>query len=473
MDIKTKGDAIKVIADLKTEQKRLADANRSLSENLDKKAQAIKDVQQKMAELSAPKVETVSEKEATLRKHVRADGTLDAESLINDPVDRGDWHVDLKKMVDDRNMARLMTKSGQGCAKLDERIERHMQSAPGVIKRAFSDASGVGAEWIPDLLLPELYKKLYSPTALEGAFRAMDMPGKEVRLPYMTGKVRPYLKSAATWSSITAQDDTTSQVSITAKSLAARITLDADAAEDSVIFGLDYARDSLVDSISAAVEDAIINGSLDSTHADLNTTGSPRAWNPRSRWNTADLGAAGDHRRAWDGLRAIANDQSSKYDANAISGSNPYADIMSARAVLGAPHSSGGDLLMIVSPEVMALYLLEMSQVATIDAFGPSATVLTGSLAKLAGMDVVVSSFMTADLNADGNYDGSTTSKTGYLIVDRSRYMQANYKPLTIDVDREITKGQIEVVATRRTAFVNVDGTGSKNVVFGYNIANS
>ena len=303
------------------------------------------------------------------------------------------------------------------------------------------------------------------------------MPGKEVRLPYLNTQVRPYLKSAATWTSIAALDDATDQVSITAKSIAARITLDADSVDDSIIFGLDYARDSLVDAVASAVEDGILNGDTASTHADLNTTGSPRAWNPRSRWaagtGTGALGVASDHRRAWIGLRAGSTDKSSTYDGSGIEGSSAYASIMGARASMAAPHGQG-DLLMIVSPEVMALYLLELDQVATVEKYGPQATVLTGSLAKLAGMDVMVSGFMSADLNASGAYDGSTTTKTGYVIVDRSRYMMANYKPMTIDVDREITSGTIETVATRRCAFVDLDVTSSaKNVVFAYNIANS
>ena len=53
MDIQTKADAIKVLADLKAEQKRLADSNRDLTENLEKKSADLKAVSQKLGELSA------------------------------------------------------------------------------------------------------------------------------------------------------------------------------------------------------------------------------------------------------------------------------------------------------------------------------------------------------------------------------------------------------------------------------------
>ena len=72
MDIQTKSDAIKVLADMKAEQKRLAESNRELTENtIQKMAADLKDAQQKIAELAAPKVEAVSENAATLRQHVR------------------------------------------------------------------------------------------------------------------------------------------------------------------------------------------------------------------------------------------------------------------------------------------------------------------------------------------------------------------------------------------------------------------
>ena len=127
---------------------------------------------------------------------------------------------------------------------------------------------------------------------------------------------------------------------------------------------------------------------------------------------------------------------------------------------------------MIVSPIVMTKYLLQLAEVKTLDVFGPNAPILSGSLAKLGGMDVLISGFMTQDLNASGNYDGSTTTKTGYVIAHRPSIRMGNYKPQTVDVDREITKGQIEIVATRRCALVDMSG-GNKCVAYGYNVATS
>ena len=109
MEIETKADALRVLSEIKSEQKRLADANRDLNDNvIEKMASDLKDVQQKLAEAAAPKVETVSEKEATLRYHVKADGSLDVAGLVNDDTDRGEWHAEFKRLVDDRNFTKML-----------------------------------------------------------------------------------------------------------------------------------------------------------------------------------------------------------------------------------------------------------------------------------------------------------------------------------------------------------------------------
>jgi len=470
MDIQTKSDAIKVLADMKAEQKRLSESNRELTENtIQKMAADLKDAQQKIAELGAPKVETVSEKEATLRYHVRDDGSLDVAGLVNDQADRGEWHAEFKRIVDDRNFTKMLTRDGRGSDALEAKMNEHISKAPPVIQRAFSDASAVGEDFVPNLLLPELRKKLYVPTALEAAFPAFNMPGKEVRFPFSTGKVAPFLKNSATWSAITAMDDATSQISATAKSFGARITADEDTVADSVVPALDYFRDSLTTALQAGVESCILNGDTTDAHADLHTTASPRLWDEGGRWDTGTVAStASDHRRAFIGLRAAAFDAGTGRDANAMT----YSDILATRSSLDGGYQAANDLLMIVSPIVMTKYLLQLAEVKTLDVFGPNAGILNGSIGKLGGMDIIVSGAMTDDLSATGVYDGVTETKTGYVIVHRPSWVMGNYKPQTIDIDREITKGQIEIVGTRRCTLINMSD-GAKSVAYGYNVATS
>ena len=470
MDIKTRDEAVKVLADIKTEQKRLSDSNRDLKDNvIEKMAADLKDAQQKIAEMAAPKVETVSEKEATLRYHVKADGSLDVAGLVNDESDRGEWHAEFKRLVDDRNFTKMLTRNGKGSDKLEQKLNDHISKAPALIQRAFSDASSVGADFVPDLLLPELRKKLYVPTALEAAFPSFNMTAKEIRFPFSTGAVAPFLKNAATWSAITAMDDTTSQISATAKSFGARITADEDTVADSVVPALDYFRDSLTVALQAGVESAILNSDTATEHADIFSVASPRLWDEGGRWDTGTVAStAADHRRAFIGLRAAAFDASTGRDANAMT----YADILETRSSLDGGYQAANDLLMVVSPIVMTKWLLQLAETKTLDVMGAAAGILNGSIGKIGGMDVMVSGAMTDDLSASGVYDGSDETKTGYVIVHRPSWVMGSYKPQTIDIDREIVKGQIEIVGTRRCTLIDMSN-GAKSVAYGYNVAKS
>lgn len=463
-DINTREDALKALADIRAEQTRLSESNRDLRENLEAKAATVKEVQQKLAELAAPKVQTVSEKETTLRTYIRPDGSLDAVAMCSDEVDRGEWHADFKRLVDDRNLVKMLKADGR-TPKMDARIARHMESAPDIIQRVFSDAAGVGSDWIPDVLVPELAKAVYTPKAVEQLFATWDMQSKNLEIPFQTLTVKPYLKSASTYGTITAEDDSATKISVVAQSIAARISADEDSTEDALMGALSVLRDSVADSISSGVEDAIINGDDQADHQDLGTTGSPQVWDIRGRWG-ASTGTASDHRRAWLGLRAHSFDATSTMDASA----QTYAALMALRAKLSGPQGAGGDLALIISPEAYVTFLLDLEQIATVDKF-PQATILSGQVAGIAGMPVVVSDYIGADMEATGLHVASpTVAKTGCLIVNRSRYFMGNYRQMTTDVQREIVNGLVDIVATRRCVFFSLDAATTASVAYGFNI---
>ena len=159
LDLSTPEAAKKAMHDLHAEQKRLKSANRDLSENLDKKAGALKEIQQRMHEMSAaPATRAALGSNSALKKYVRQDGSLRTRGeatksmayqpgLLDDtPV--CDWQEDLQGAVDDYNMVRAMSKAGRA-PKAAARVQEIVSQAPDLIQRIFADASGVGAEWIP------------------------------------------------------------------------------------------------------------------------------------------------------------------------------------------------------------------------------------------------------------------------------------------------------------------------------------
>jgi hypothetical protein len=116
-------------------------------------------------------------------------------------------------------------------------------------------------------------------------------------------------------------------------------------------------------------------------------------------------------------------------------------------------------------------FLLDLTETATVDKLGAQATILTGQTASIAGMPVVVSDYIGADMEATGYHAHPFTGeKTGCLIVNRSRYFMGNYRQMTTDVQREIVNGLVDIVATRRCAFFSLDPASTASVAYGFNI---
>jgi len=143
---------------------------------------------------------------------------------------------------------------------------------------------------------------------------------------------------------------------------------------------------------------------------------------------------------------------------------------MTARAKLDSPHGVAGSLICIVSPEYLTAKMMEFTQVVTVEKYGPQAVVLTGQLASLGGIPVVMSEFVGADLAATGLYTGSGAT-TGMLILNRDRFRVGSLKGATVELDKDITRGCINVVSTMRKTFYTVDSSTKKNVHWSFNLS--
>ncbi len=481
--IETAEDAKRVLSELASEQKRLKDANRALTENLDAKVADLKAAQKTLTE-AQNRANDRGEGSAVIRDfvHKRHDGAEVIRwksgandegdfvpGLLDTPTDDA-WVSKMQNLIEQRTLVRTMTKGRSHKAapgnspKTDRAIERHLQRAPEPVRRLFSDASGTGAEFIPDLLSPQLEQGLRMARRVEAIFPEWQMEGKEVQIPFLSTELRPYKKVAITSddpAQYTSSTIVTAQRSITATGLAVRAQLDEDTTEDSIIQGLPLHRALLVQALTDGCEDCIINGDTAATHQDTGLSN----WDIRGRWGSSGLGGSADHRRTWLGLRAAAADASSTVDGSTA---ETLAGLLSDRASLDSPHGVAGDLVMIVSPEYYLAKMLDWDEVLTMDKF-PNPTVVTGALANVAGMPVVISEFIDKEYNTAGIYDNSTKTKTGYLLVNRGRWYMGVRRSALVEVDKDITRGVIDAVSTVRKVFFTVDASTKKNVMWSYN----
>jgi len=452
----------KLVHDLRTQQ-----------ETIDNQTKAIDDLKAAQRELheanSRPRY--VSEGDAALKKYMDGDRVLlksgknsdgDFVPGILDDAPVCDWQKELQGLVDQRGIVRMFTKRGQAPAS-DRAIARHIARAPEVVQRIFTDVAGDGAEWIPDYTLPIVESDLFSSRRVESLFATMPLPGKEFKLPYLSVGLRPYLKAIPTTDTPSQLDPstmTTADIAITCASLAVRSVIDEDASEDSVVSAIEIIRSQLVGAIVDGTEDAIINGDTAGTQDDIQN------WDIRGRWGGGAFASGRDHRESWMGLRRKAIASSADIDQNLA---QTYAGFLDLRAALDAPQGMSGDLICITSPEYYTK-MLQFTEVVGVDVFGPNATVLSGQLASLAGVPVIVSEFMGADMNASGVYDNVTTNLTGMLVLNRSRFKVGTLRTTTVELDKDISRGIYQSVATVRKVLFSIDPTAKKNCAYGYNL---
>jgi len=396
-----------------------------------------------------------------------AQGTqiITEKGLLDTDENLSNWHVEMKRLANDRMMVRSMLVGDQSTPKMDLAISRHLAVAPRVISaqiaKANYDGAGVGAELIPDQFLADLHMEYEVPTVVRSLFSEVQMTSNTMLAPRINRGGRPYIKGTVSSDNPALYPVSTvqmGQAQITAKGLATRYILDEELIEDSAVLLLPAMQRMIAKDMRDAVEDALINGDSASTHQDAIAS-----WNIRGRWGAAGLGGSNDHRRLWTGLRAASFDKSTTLDVNAIDA----AKLLELISKLGEYASS--DKVLIVSPEALYGSLMGLEQLITLDKFGPQATILTGQLGSIFGMPVVVSRFLSDDLHTTGLYTGASAT-TGILCVSRDSWNIFARRGISIQQEQDITSGAYNMVATERLTFDSLDASTVKNVAFGFNL---
>jgi hypothetical protein len=405
---------------------------------------------------------------ATVSKNIAGQGRVNIEQkgLLDADVYANQWHADLCKMNQDRSLARMMMKDPY-TPKADMKLYSHLQKAPSFMKNAvnkiFADSAGVGGEWIPDEFRTELYQTFQVPRGLRALLPSVQMERETLLIPKLSRGGRPYIKGVATDDLAKYQASTieTAQKTVRAKGLATLMNIDDAAGEDSAFAIIPALSRQIAQDLEDAFEDCMINGDTAASHQDDIAN-----WNIRERWGASGLGGSSDHRRLFLGMRAAAKDKGS--DVNTSAGTFTFAEFMSVVSQLG--ELAVGNKVCVVSPEALVANFLVLDQVVTLEKFGPQATVLTGELARLAGIPIVMSRFMSADMNASGLYDNSTKDKSGFLVFNTDSWYQYVRRQITIESDKDIASGAIQLVSTMRAVMDSPDADALKNVAYGYNL---
>lgn len=390
--------------------------------------------------------------------------------LLDDPEPATEWQLRLQQMAEARTMRRLFgaTYDSRGnrrpgeTPEIDATIRRHIQRGPIWIKQVFADNSGEGAEFIPDVVLPELGRRLEMPRNVIGLFQTMQIPtGGATLNPFLTAGCQPFIVGVPASGDLDPADiqrSVPSTTSLTGSPVTWGVSLPAsrDATEDSIIEWGSFANMLLAEGIRDGEEDAAINADTNGGDTGL------ASWNIRGRWNT--LGHNGDHRKSFVGLRNYSIDTSGH---SALS-TESAVGIIAELAILDSPLFVD-DLALITSPEFVLLKLLTDTNLLTVDKYGSLATLLTGEVGRIAGHPVVMSEFVDVQYNASGVYDNTTKTKTGVLAVARRRWAKGIRRGPRVEVETRPSQHMTLVVVTERWTLRNLGRTTEKSVGWFYN----
>ena len=477
-------EAKKVVAEIVKHQRTSSDR----MSQFEKQVEDLKTAQRKMTEAVAQKnvVRPVGD-DTILSKYRDADGGLvlktksvkvevdgrgsltgQQEGLLDAAIPANDWHQELLEQVRERTIARMVM-ADPYTPKADLKLYKHLMKAPQTIlpsiNKAFNDQAGTGAEFIPDEFVSDLYQSFEQRGNIRALLQTVEVDRATVLIPRMDRGSRPYIKSQIVSNDpalYQASDIATAQKTINIVGLASRIIVDDAAAEDAAFAMTSLLSSTLSQDIEDAFEDACINGHTAGTQDDLAN------WNIRQRWGSTGLGTSGDHRRLFDGMRRLAlSTKNSKVDVGGTAAT--FNNIISGLGQMG--EYGVADKVIIVSPEVMVSSIMNMTETKTLDVFGPQASVLQGQIASVLGMPIIMSRFMSSDLNATGVYDNVTKTRSGMLIFARDSYYQYLRRGITVESQKDVRNGGIEIVATLRSTMTSPDADAKKNLCFLYNIA--
>jgi hypothetical protein len=166
----------------------------------------------------------------------------------------------------------------------------------------------------------------------------------------------------------------------------------------------------------------------------------------------SDVTSASDARKAWKGLRKLGLAASSTVDFTGGGVTKLGLDAM--RKKMGKYGVNPNELVYIAGSSGYS-QMLNIEEVTTLEKFGPSATILKGSLSAYRGSGIIVSEFVREDLSDAGVYDGVTTNRTYLILVNAKRFYMGQRAPIRVQVkpDARAEYDRWQLVSYQRCAF--------------------
>ena len=323
------------------------------------------------------------------------------------------------------------------------------------LKAFGSTVTNGGDEWVPTMISNTFVPEYELEFLLESRFREINMPSNTYELPVTKGLTKA--RKATENTAMTDASFLTDKIAFSATKSAEYYILPEELTEDSAPDFMAVGRDEVVRAQFRAWESAIINGDNDGTHIDTDTQAAGA--------DVAEKFCKGLRRQA---LANSANGSTTDFSNAAVTSAN----LRVLRQRMKKFGVNPSELIMICGPAVYQ-QLVSLTDVATVEKFGPMATILRGALAAYQGIPITISQFMREDLNATGVYDSVTTNRGGLLLVHWPRWFIGMRRPIVVKVMQDLPSQDRWLMASyqRKDFQGHVQSATELSVGYGFNIA--
>ena len=288
-------------------------------------------------------------------------------------------------------------------------------------------------------------------TAIAPLFPAVAMPSNPFTIPLQFGDVNWYPGTANIAGTGSTPD--TGKQTLTAYELYAHVPWSLDLDEDAVVSMMDEVRSSILRNAREVIDDILLNADTTVLNG-INSDGATIA--------ATDAGKA-QWLLGFDGLRhqGIIDNTSNLVDHSSAAPTD--AMFNANRLKLGKYGVRPSECVHVVD---IATWIKSqtISNLRTIDVFGPHATLLNGQLGAIEGIPVIVSELMRKTAS-DGKVTDATPVAEGtlgqLLTFNRTQWRVGFRRDIKIEAERDIQKRQTIMVLTFRLAFMERSGARS------------
>lgn len=311
--------------------------------------------------------------------------------------------------------------------------------------------SGYGSEWVPDVWSSELWRKARAENVILPLLRSFEMPANPYELPISgTDPTVYYVPETQDEDDLTLGASNpipdsqigSGKVTLSARKLALRVGFSAELIEDAALPLIPLYREQALRVMADAIDHVLLNGDTET-----GATGNINSDNAAPEGTAKYL--------VFDGLRKLplVTTAANALDANGVP---TVALLRTARFLMPSRYAlRPKDCAWIVDGSTYAK-LLSDSNLATVDKFGPHATVLTGEIAKVDGVPVLVSSEMGLT-QADGKANTTGNTKGQAVCVYRPGWVVGYRRRVAATMDYLPYYDAYQMVATVRLAFAPFD----------------